>query len=121
MCKMIVSFMRIDGTDYRIQQKGITKKGNLFGSHKYAGKSALLNKLGIDILAGSLVWVLGPYPVGQWTDIKIFDDILSNLLKPDKCVEADNGYVGCADKVKCLNNDCNPQESGDAVGSQVAP
>jgi len=33
--------MTIDGTDYSIQQKGVGKKGNLFGSHKYGGKSAL--------------------------------------------------------------------------------
>jgi hypothetical protein len=52
--------MTIDGTDYRIQQKGVAKKGNLFGSHKYGGKSALQYELGIDILAGNLVSVSGP-------------------------------------------------------------
>ena len=102
--------MTIDGTDYRIQQKGIAKKGNLFGSHKYAGKSALRYELGIDILAGNLVWVSGPYPAGRWTDVKIFDDVLSNLLEPGERVEADNGYVGRADKVKCPNKNCNPPE-----------
>ena len=45
--------MTIDGTDFRIQQKGAARKGNLFGSHKYAGKSALRYKLGVDILAGN--------------------------------------------------------------------
>ncbi len=34
--------MTIDGTDFRIQQKGVAKKkGNDFSSHKYAGKFAL--------------------------------------------------------------------------------
>ena len=33
--------MSINKTDYKIKQKGIVKKGNAFGSHKYAGKSAL--------------------------------------------------------------------------------
>ena len=114
--------MTIDGTDYHIQQKGVAKKGNLFSSHKYGGKSALRYELGIDILAGNLVWVSGPYPAGRWTDVKIFDDVLSNLLEPGERVEADNGYIGRADKVKCPNNDCKPpQESGDAVGGQVAP
>ena len=56
--------MTIDGTDFRIQQKGIAKKGNAFGSHKYAGKSALRYELGIDILKGNLIWVEGPYPAG---------------------------------------------------------
>ena len=33
--------MMIVGTDYRILQKGATRKGNAFSSFKYAGKSAL--------------------------------------------------------------------------------
>ena len=39
--------MTVDGTDFRIQQKGAVMKGNAFvGSHKYAGKSALRYELG---------------------------------------------------------------------------
>jgi len=49
--------MSIDGTNFRILQKGAVTRGNAFGSHKYAGKSALRYKLEIDILAGNLVWV----------------------------------------------------------------
>jgi hypothetical protein len=49
--------MTINGMDFKILQKGATKKGNVFGSHKYAGKSALHYELGIDILAGNLVWL----------------------------------------------------------------
>ena len=33
--------MTIDGTDLCIPQKGAVTRGNAFGSHKYAGKSAL--------------------------------------------------------------------------------
>ncbi len=62
--------MTVDGTDFRIPQKGVVKKGNAFGSHKYTGKSALRYKLGINILAGNLVWIQGPYPAGKYTDIK---------------------------------------------------
>ena len=102
--------MSIDGTDFKIEQKGAAKKGNAFGSHKYAGKSALRYELGIDILAGNLVWVGGPYPAGAWPDIKIFMNELAHLLEPGERVEADNGYVGHADKIKCPNNDCNPAE-----------
>ncbi len=51
--------MTIDGTNFRIQQKGAARKGYLFGSHKYAGKSVLRYKLGVDILALNLVWVEG--------------------------------------------------------------
>ncbi len=59
--------MLIDGTDFRI-----TQKGPAFASHKYVGKSVLRYELRINILAGNLVWVSGPYPAGKWNDIKFF-------------------------------------------------
>ncbi len=67
--------MTINGTDFRILQKGIAKKGKTFGSHKYAGKSALRYKLGVDILAGNLVWIQGLYPAGKFTDFKISNKV----------------------------------------------
>jgi hypothetical protein len=82
--------MTIDGTNFRIQQKGAARKGNLFGSHKYAGKSALRYELGVDTLVGNLVWVKGPYPAGGWNDIKFFNNFLSHCLELGKCDEADN-------------------------------
>ena len=48
-----------------IQQKGVTKKGNAFGSHKYTGKSAPCYKLGIDILKGSLCWLPKAFTIKQ--------------------------------------------------------
>ena len=54
----------MNGTDFRIPQKGTVTKGNAFASHKYAGKSALRYELGVDILGGNLVWIQGPYPLG---------------------------------------------------------
>jgi hypothetical protein len=51
--------MTVDGTDFHIPQKGAATKGNAFASHKYAGKSALRYELGVDILAGNLVWIQG--------------------------------------------------------------
>ncbi len=103
--------MTINGTNYRILQKGAARKGNAFGSFKYAGKSALRYKLGVDILARNLIWVSGPYPAGKYTGIAIFNSVLANYLKPGERVEADNGYVGRPDKIKCPNNDCNPAEN----------
>ena len=81
--------MTVDGTDFRIPQKGAATKGNAFASHKYAGKSALRYELGVDILAGNLVWIQGPYPAGKYTDIVIFNKVLRNFLEryrghPDK-------------------------------------
>ena len=92
-------------------QKGVAAKGNAFASHKYTGKSALRYKLGIDILAGNLVWIQGPYPAGKYTDIKIFNKVLRNFLEPGERVEADEGYRGHPDKIKCPGNDANPAEN----------
>ena len=47
--------MTVEGTNFRIQKKGVTKKGNAFASHKYGWKSALCYELGINILKGNLV------------------------------------------------------------------
>ncbi len=103
--------MSIDGTDFRILQKGAATRGNAFGFHKYVGKSALRYKLEIDILARNLAWVSRPYPTGKWNDIKKIMNELAHCLEPGERVEADNGYVGHADKVKCTNKDCNPTEN----------
>jgi hypothetical protein len=83
--------MTVDDSDFRIPQKGAATKGNAFGSLKYAGKSALRYELGMDILAGNLVWIQGPYPAGKYTDIKIFNKVLRNFLKPGERVEAEEG------------------------------
>jgi len=103
--------MSVDGTDFRIQQQGEAVKGNPFGSHKYKGKSALRYELGVDILAGNLVWIQGPYPAGKFNDITIFNKVLRQFLGPGERVEADDGYRGNADKIKCPLNDANPQKN----------
>ncbi len=78
--------MTIDGTDFRIPQKGAATKGNAFASHKYTGKSALRYELGVDILAGNLVWIQGPYPAGKYSDIVIFNEVLTFFLEPGERV-----------------------------------
>ncbi len=100
--------MSVDGIDFWIPQKGQAKKGNPFGSHKYAGKSALRYELGVDIRGGSLVWIQGPYPAGKWPDIKIFNALLANFLEWYEQVEADDGYRGHPNKVKCPVSDIAP-------------
>jgi hypothetical protein len=52
--------MTMDGTCVCIPQKAVTKNGNAFVSHKYVGKSALRNDLGVDVLVGNLVRIQGP-------------------------------------------------------------
>ncbi len=91
--------MTVDSTDFRVPQKGVATKGNPFASHKCVGKSALRYELGVDILAGNLVWIQGPYPAGKYTDIKNFNKILRNFLEPGERVEANEGYCGHPDKI----------------------
>jgi hypothetical protein len=74
--------MLINSTNHRIEQKGSSTKENAFASHKYAMNSALRYKLGVDILAGNLVRVCGPYPMGKNNYIKIFSSVLSRPLEP---------------------------------------
>jgi hypothetical protein len=59
-------------------------------------------------LGGDLVWIQGPYPAGTFNNVKIFNKVLRHFLEPSERVEADNGYIGAADKIKCPNNPCNP-------------
>ncbi len=92
--------MTVDGTDFRVPQKGVTTKGNAIASHKYVGKSSLRYELGVDILTGNLVWIQEPYPAGKYTNIKIFNNVLRNFLEPGERVEADEGYRGHPDKIK---------------------
>jgi hypothetical protein len=73
--------MSVGGTDFWIPQKRQGKKGNPFGSHKYASKSAQHYELGVNIREGNLVWIQGPYPAGKWPDIKIFNAVFANFLE----------------------------------------
>ncbi len=103
--------MTINGTNFCIQQMGVARKGNLFGSHKYAGKSTLHYELRVDILAGSLVLVEGQYSAGAWPNVKFFNSVLLHCLELGECIEANNGYVGHAKKIKCFVNDRNLAEN----------
>jgi hypothetical protein len=55
---------------------------------------------------GNLVWIQGRYP----TDIKIFNAVLTNFLEWYERVEANDGYHGHPNKVKCPLNDIAPAE-----------
>jgi DDE superfamily endonuclease len=46
------------------------------------------------IRTGDIVWVSGPFPAGQWPDLKIFRLELKHYLGPGERVEADKGYRG---------------------------
>jgi len=103
--------MSIDGTDILIPRTGEAKTGNWFASHKYSFKSALRYEIGVRIIGCDLVWIKGPYPAGCFNNIPIFNKVLRHFLEPGEQVEAYNGYVGAADKIKCPDNPCNPVEN----------
>jgi hypothetical protein len=92
--------MSINGTNFRIPQTGEAKRGNWFASHKYSFKSALRYEIGVSIMGGP-VMDQGPYPAGRFNVIAIFNKVLRHFLEPGERVEAYNGYVGAADKIKC--------------------
>ena len=75
------------------------------------GKSTLRYELGVDILAGNLVWIQGPYPAGKYTNIKNVNKVLRNFHEPGDWVEVDEGYHGHPDKIKCPGNNVNPAEN----------
>lgn len=104
--------MSIDGIDVRIPQQGHAIAGNPFSSHKFAGKCALRYEIGVDILAGNVVWIEGPYAAGKYTDLTIFRTSLIHWLDPYERVEADDGYIGEApQRVKCPSSAANPTEN----------
>jgi len=62
-------------------------------SHKFKG-AGLRYELAISIQTGDIVWLNGPYPCGEYNDIKIFKDKLQKKLRIHEKVEADGIYRG---------------------------
>ncbi len=86
----------------RILQQGPAIPGNPFSLFKFKGKYGLRYEIGVDILAGNIVWINRPYAAGKYPDIEIFCIGLALFLNKFERVEADNGYIGEApQKVKC--------------------
>ena len=63
-------------------------------SPKFKG-AGLRYEVCISIIGGDIVWVNGPFPCGQYPDIKIFMECgLKDNLEENERVEADAGYGG---------------------------
>ena len=76
-------------------------------------------EIGVDILAGNIVWLEGPYAAGKYPDIKNFRSCLAHWLDPSERVEADDGYIGEApQRVKCPGSAANPT-ANQAMQSRV--
>ena len=88
----------IDGTDFRIQEptpfspRWFTKK------FKSAG---LRYEVGSCIQTGMIVWINGPFPCGEWPDLRIALDDIVYMLEGDERVIADKGYGGHPEFFDC--------------------
>ena len=94
--------MSVDTTDCPIQEPkgtGVSKSGKWLPfnpkwcSHKFK-RAGLQYELAICIQTGDIVWLSGPYPCGEFNDIKKFKHKLQKILLKHEKVEADGIYRG---------------------------
>jgi len=60
-------------------------------SHKFRGPG-LRYEVGVCCRTGWIVWAHGPFPCGEWPDLKIFKNYMMVKLDANERVIADNGY-----------------------------
>ena len=76
---------------------GLTVKseetGKRWFSHKFK-KSGVRYEVAVGIASGDIVSIVGPFPCGDYPDIKIFWMVLKHDLDDGERVEADKGYQG---------------------------
>lgn len=80
--------MSVDGTDCKIE-----KNGKRWFSHKFK-KPGVRYEVAVGIASGDIVSIVGPFPCGDYPDIKIFRMVLKHDLDDGERVEADKGYQG---------------------------
>lgn len=83
--------MSVDGTDCRIPYQ--QKAPEAWYTQKFNGHGMRF-EIGVCILTGWIVWLMGPFPCGDWPDVVIFRYALKHRLEEAERVEADDGYVG---------------------------
>ena len=93
----------IDGTDCPFEMLQGSVKA--WWSYKLK-RSALRYEVGVCIKSGSIVWVNGAYPPGDWPDIVIFRHLLIDLLGFGERVECDDGYMGEAPESCVIPKNC---------------
>ena len=81
----------VDGTDFRIQEPQPFNKR--WFTKKFKGPGVRY-EVGICIQTGFIVWINGPFPCGEWPDLKIALSSLVHMFEGDECAIADNGYRG---------------------------
>ena len=84
-----VCLITVDGTDFRIQEP--TPFSPRWYSHKFCGPGVRY-EVGVCIKTGWIVWINGPFPCGEWPDLRIACDALIYALDPGEFYIADGGY-----------------------------
>ena len=81
----------VDGTVFRIHEPQPFNKR--WFTKKFKGPGVRY-EVGIYIQTGVIVWINGPFPCGEWPDLKIALSSLVHMFEEDECEIADNGYRG---------------------------
>jgi len=87
----------VDGTDFQIQEpkredgkKGVDKR---WYSHKFKG-AGLRYEIAVAIYSDHIVWVNGPFPCGDYSDLKIYKEkgLAEKLIAAGERCVADGTY-----------------------------
>ena len=84
-------FVSVDGTDLAIQEPSRPVDPRWF-SHKLK-RAAVRYELAVGIGSGYIVWVNGPFPAGEYSDLTIARLGLVEFLNNNEYYIADGGYV----------------------------
>ena len=79
----------VDGMDFRMREP--RPFDPRWFSHKFNGP-ALRYEIAISISTGWIVWVMGPFPAGEWPDLRIVRESLNHELDAGEQYIADGGY-----------------------------
>ena len=97
--------MSVDGTDFKIQEP--IPFSTKWYSHKFKGPGVRY-EIGVTISTGHIVSSHGPFPCGEFPDLKIFRQGMRNNLGPGEKVIADDGYRG--DSKVCTKHDARDEQ-----------
>ena len=79
----------VDGTDFEIYEPKPFSLG--WFSHKFKGPGVRY-EVALAISTGDIVHINGPFPCGNFPDLKIFRAKLKGMLEDGEMVEANRGY-----------------------------
>jgi hypothetical protein len=81
----------VDGTDCQIEEPRIPHFSPKFYGHKF-NRAGVRYEVAVCIRSGWIVWINGPFPCGEWNDLKIAKFGLIPCLDEGELFIADNGY-----------------------------